>query len=134
MLLRAVPQLPFGSMAATARPPAVGGRPLNYALGAIPELDMHFGGFLALGAVGGVLYLALANRGSRAAAAYRQEASWWTDRMEALQPIVDVEDDGHLFECLDVSDWEKVFSLLEKAPPGSRSLKSAIKSVAPDTL
>ena len=32
MLLRAVPQLPCGSMAATARPPTVGGRPLNYAL------------------------------------------------------------------------------------------------------
>lgn len=33
MLLRAVPQPTCGSMAATARPPIVGGRPLNYALG-----------------------------------------------------------------------------------------------------
>jgi hypothetical protein len=34
MLLRAVPQPPCGSMAATARPPTVGGRPLNEVLGA----------------------------------------------------------------------------------------------------
>ena len=32
MLLRAAPQLPCGSMAATARPPTAGGRPLNEVL------------------------------------------------------------------------------------------------------
>jgi hypothetical protein len=34
MLLRAVPRLPGCSMAATARPPTVGGRPLNEVLDA----------------------------------------------------------------------------------------------------
>jgi hypothetical protein len=39
ILLRAVPQLPCGSMAATARPPTVGGRPLNEVLGPAGDGD-----------------------------------------------------------------------------------------------
>ena len=41
MLVRAVPRPPCGSMAATARPPTVGGRPLNYALDAMSASPVY---------------------------------------------------------------------------------------------
>jgi hypothetical protein len=43
MLLRAVPRQPCGSMAATARPPTVGGRPLNEALDGAPTTAFNAG-------------------------------------------------------------------------------------------
>jgi hypothetical protein len=98
---------------------------------------MQTWGYLVLGVVGvaaGASYHALLHRGSEAAASYRQEASWWKARMDALGPTIDVDDDGHLFEWFDVPEWEQIFALLEELPPGSRSLRSAIESVAPDAL
>ena len=98
---------------------------------------MQTWGYLVLGVAGvasGALYHALLRRGSEAAESYRQEASWWKARMDALRPTVDVDDDGHLFEWLDVPEWERIFALLEELPPGSRSLRVAIESVAPDAL
>src|SRR5436190_16876235 len=94
--------------------------------------DMLTWGFLLLCGVGGALYFALLRRGAEAAATYRQEAAWWKARMDALQPTIDVDDDGHLFEWFDVPEWERIFALLEASPPGARSLRSAIERVAPD--
>ena len=55
----------------------------------------------------------------------------WRTRLTQLSPIMDVDDDGHLYEWLDPAEWEVVFSLLEQTPPKSRSLRKAMEAVAP---
>jgi len=63
-----------------------------------------------------------------------REWSRWELRLQSLVDVNDIEDDGHLYEWLDPSDWEKVFSELETMPQGSRNLRVAIDSVSPDVL
>jgi hypothetical protein len=65
---------------------------------------------------------------------FAQEFNAWELRLRSLVDVNDVNDDGHLYEWLDPSDWEKVFLELEKMPQGARNLRAAINSVAPDVL
>lgn len=58
----------------------------------------------------------------------------WSDRLSALEPTMDVSDDGHLFEWLDLHEWEQVFGVLEAMPSGSRSLHQAILATYPEVL
>jgi len=60
--------------------------------------------------------------------------SLWETRLHSLATTIDVEDDGHLYEWLDPPQWDAVFSELEKAPMGSRSLRKAMQAVAPEVL
>jgi hypothetical protein len=48
--------------------------------------------------------------------------------------ILDVEDDGHLYEWLDPQQWQGVFAALEAMPPDSRSLRAAILATYPEVL
>lgn len=66
--------------------------------------------------------------------AYGQAEADWQVQMDALQPIIDVDDDGHLYEWLNPPEWEAVFAELAKMPPGGRSLKSAIGVICPESL
>jgi len=58
----------------------------------------------------------------------------WQGRLKTLDPVIDVEDDGHLQEWLDPPQWEAVFSELERTPKESRSLRNAIEKIAPGTV
>jgi len=58
----------------------------------------------------------------------------WQGRLKTLDPVIDVEDDGHLREWLDPPQWEAVFSELERTPKESRSLRNAIEKIAPGTV
>lgn len=60
--------------------------------------------------------------------------SLWQERFQSVAPLVDVDDDGHLYEWLDLPQWEAVFLELEESPSGERSLLKAIKKVAPEAL
>src|SRR6186997_608076 len=64
------------------------------------------------------------------------EREWaaWQARMDVLQVVIDIEDDGHLYEWLDPPQWAAAFTELERMPPTSRSLKAALQSVAPEVL
>jgi len=55
----------------------------------------------------------------------------WQARLNMLVPVVDVADDGHLYEWLDPPQWEMVFAMLEQAPRESRSLRETMEAVAP---
>jgi hypothetical protein len=68
--------------------------------------------------------------------AKESEDAWvaWNHRLQSLADINDVEDDGHLYEWFDASEWESIFSELERMPKGSRSLGQAISVVDPDFL
>jgi hypothetical protein len=61
----------------------------------------------------------------------RKEATKWLARYNGLGDAHDVPDDGHLHECLDAGEWERVFALVEQMPPGARSLRRAIREVDP---
>ena len=61
----------------------------------------------------------------------REDASNWLARYNALADAHDVPDDGHLYECLDAEEWERVFRLVERMPRGARSLRRAIEEVDP---
>ena len=58
----------------------------------------------------------------------------WRKRLTATGAIIDVEDDGHLYEWLNPSDWQVVFAALEELPPGSRSLRQVLLNKFPGTL
>jgi hypothetical protein len=70
---------------------------------------------------------------SRAESRASQDA-WkaWQVRVDALAAIIDVEDDGHVYEWLDPPQWEEVFFELERMPINSRSLRKAMSIVAPE--
>src|SRR5687768_16336698 len=55
----------------------------------------------------------------------------WQTRLPTLVPVIDVADDGHLYEWLDPPQSEAVFALLEQAPRESRSLREAMEAVEP---
>ena len=56
----------------------------------------------------------------------------WQGRLTTLVPVIDVDDDGHLYEWLDPLQWEAVFSFLEQVPRESRSLREAMETVEPE--
>jgi hypothetical protein len=56
----------------------------------------------------------------------------WEQRLKSLAVIMDVDDDGHLYEWFDPPQWEAIFRSLEQMPKDSRSLRAAIISVVPD--
>jgi hypothetical protein len=62
--------------------------------------------------------------------AYRQ----WATRLVSLHAILDIEDDGHIYEWLDLQQWQDVFSALETMPKDSRSLRAAILATYPEVL
>jgi hypothetical protein len=66
--------------------------------------------------------------------AKESEGAWvaWNRRLQSFAEINDVEDDGHLYEWFDASEWERIFSELERMPKGSRSLRQAVSVVDPD--
>ncbi len=61
---------------------------------------------------------------------YRQ----WERRLSQLNVTIDVEDDGHLYEWLDLPQWKQVFAYLESKPASNRSLRMAIESTFPEVL
>jgi len=63
-----------------------------------------------------------------------EQHAWqrWDKRLRVLNPLMDIEDDGHLYEWLDPEDWELVFGELERMPADSRSLKHAMSLVNPE--
>ncbi|HEU4342188.1 MAG TPA: hypothetical protein VFU31_11505 [Candidatus Binatia bacterium] len=56
----------------------------------------------------------------------------WRHRLDSLVDIMDVEDDGHLYEWFDPPDWDRILLELERMPKGSRNLRKAIKIIDPD--
>jgi hypothetical protein len=96
---------------------------------------MHTSGYmLAFLAFAFVALLYFHHVGSQASNEYAREASNWQARFNELNPIVDVDDDGHLFEWLDPPQWDAVFAKLQEMPPNARSLRAAIEAVSPDSL
>ena len=81
-------------------------------------------------AVGGV-YMVLSRREN---AEVERSANAWNRRLRLLVDVHDFDDDGHLAEYLDESERRVVIELLEQMPPGSRSLRTAIATVAPDLV
>ena len=82
----------------------------------------------APGFAGAIAYTWLERTENRRA---REDASNWLARYNALADAHDVPDDGHLYECLDPEEWERVFALVERMPLGDRSLRRAIEEVDP---
>jgi hypothetical protein len=84
--------------------------------------------FFAVGIFAGGAYMWLERAENKRA---REAGATWLARYNALADAHDVPDDGHLYEWLDDDEWERVFTLLEQTPPGTRSLRRAIKVVDP---
>lgn len=84
-----------------------------------------------VGMVGGGLYMLFSRKEKKVA---MNKHAQWTKRLHQLVDHFDVDDDGHLIEWLNPETWEKVFADLEKTPKGSRSLKKAMSSVAPEVF
>lgn len=82
----------------------------------------------APGFVAAIAYMWLERAENRRA---REGATKWLARYNGLVDAHDVPDDGHLYEYLDADEWERVFALVERMPPGARSLRRAIKEVDP---
>jgi hypothetical protein len=81
-------------------------------------------------AIGGV-YMLLSHRESRQV---QREVTAWDRKISELVDLNDFEDDGHLAEYLDDAERRKVIEELERMPPGARSLRRAIGTVAPELL
>lgn len=90
-----------------------------------------FYALLAAVVVFGVLFRWRVHVGRKAS---KRVLSEWEARFKSVAPIVDVDDDGHLYEWLEPAEWEKVFVELEKIPKESRSLRQAMERIAPDAL
>jgi hypothetical protein len=58
----------------------------------------------------------------------------WSSRLAASGAIVDVEDDGHLYEWLDPLHWQVVFEALESLPREDRSLRQVLSAKFPEAL
>ena len=85
---------------------------------------------LAIFGAGGLL-----SRRQRTEAYQEQDAyAAWSDRLAASGAVVDVEDDGHLYEWLDPPQWQVVFEALEQLPLGGRSLHEVMQSKFPEVL
>ena len=78
--------------------------------------------------VAGIAYMWLERAENRRT---RDDAATWLAKYNALTDAHDVPDDGHLYEYLDPDEWRRVFALVEQMPPGTRSLRRAIKEVDP---
>ena len=77
----------------------------------------------------------LLSRKQRAEASQQQDAfTAWSGRLTASGAIVDVDDDGHLYEWLDAAQWQAVFEALEQLPPGGRSLRQVLATKFPEVL
>jgi hypothetical protein len=90
-----------------------------------PSFILLFGAAVVLGA----LLMLRSYLESREA---RRAFEMWQMRLSKLVPTIDVDDDGHLYERLDPSQWEAVFAMLEQTPQDSRSLRQAMEAVAPE--
>jgi hypothetical protein len=92
--------------------------------------SLGFWTLLALILIPGSLYMWKSREDAKGS-----KAAWavWNRRLQSFADINDVEDDGHLYEWFDASEWERIFSELERMPKGSRSLKQAISVVDPDS-
>jgi len=65
--------------------------------------------------------------------AYGQAETDWQVQMDTLKPIIDVDDDGHLYDWLNPPEWEAVFAELAKMPANGRSLRAAMGVVSPES-
>ena len=65
-------------------------------------------------------------------AADRRAHKQWRARLNSL--AVDIGDEGHLYEALDPSEWDRVFRYLEARPPTMRNLRDAMSAIAPDYI
>ena len=90
-----------------------------------PSFILLFGAAIVLGA----LLMLRSHLESREA---KRAFEMWQVRLSKLVPTIDVDDDGHLYEWLDPSQWEAVFAMLEQTPRDSRSLRQAMEAVALD--
>lgn len=90
--------------------------------------------FLSLFGLTMALGIGLMWRSHLESVASKRAFATWQARMQSLAPVMDVDDDGHLYEWLDPPQWEAVFSELERVPRGSRSLRQAMGVVAPESL
>ena len=96
-----------------------------------PSDSLFFWAMLAPVFIFGIMHMLRNRRDSK-----EETNKWnrWNKRLLELVDINDVNDDGHLFEWFDESDWELIFSELEKMPRGSRSLLKAINIIDPDFI
>jgi len=81
-------------------------------------------------AIGGV-YMLLSHHESRQV---QRDVTAWNRKVTQLADLHDFEDDGHLAEYLDHAERRRVIEELERMPPGARSLRRAIGTVAPELL
>jgi len=61
----------------------------------------------------------------------KRRFSLWRHRLDSLVDLRDVKDDGHLHECFDDEEWDRIFQELQRMPAGSRSLRRAIEAIDP---
>ncbi|NGY04731.1 hypothetical protein [Solimonas terrae] len=90
--------------------------------------------FIAIFTVIMALGLSLMWRARKETLEARAAFTAWQARLQSLAASIDVEDDGHLYEWLDPSQWHAVFLNLESVPIEARSLRRAIEAVAPEAL
>lgn len=90
--------------------------------------------FVGIFAVIMALSLSLMWRSHKETSEEKRRHSLWETRINVLAPIIDVDDDGHLYEWLDPPQWEEVFSMLEQTPKESRSLRKAMQAIAPELV
>ena len=86
---------------------------------------------LVLYGVGFAALIAYQRIGSRKQREARRQTARWLARYNAVADAHDVDNDGHIDERLTHEEWDRVFTILERLPPGSRSLQSAMKEVDP---
>jgi hypothetical protein len=79
----------------------------------------------------GGLYMLLSRQESRKT---QRETAEWHRQLRTLVDIQDYEDDGHLAEYLDEGEQRRVIEELGRMPPGSRSLRRALRIVSPELI
>jgi hypothetical protein len=62
------------------------------------------------------------------------EVADWYKRLSEVVDVQDFEDDGHLHEQFDPDERERLIAELKRMPPGTRNLRKALATFAPELL